>query len=354
MPEFQTVRFSEASPGLFSPVEIEEMMRVEFDRAERHQFPLVCTMIAIDRLGQLQDLYGYESRDEILRAVISMLRESLRDSDHLGMTADERFLAVFPHTTPETGALLAKRLLGNARKLRFERDGRSLRISLSIGIAHNRADGASSFETLLGVAEEGLIVADAGGGDRYVETELYHLYEKKRANGKRPRFSEAPASTTPAASTSPYARAPAHTPAPVPALHAPSREELFGRALIDVLVSQGHDAKLVAALTPDQIAALIKGLRDKREVAIAVGGESKDREIELLQRRIEKLSGVLGATEEELRRVAALKGIDIGVASIYKTVQGLSADAAQYQRKREMMKTIFEANFALKKELESG
>jgi diguanylate cyclase (GGDEF)-like protein len=353
MPEFQTVRFSEASPGLFSPEEIEALMRVEFDRAERHNFPLVCTMIAVDRLGQLQDLYGYESRDEILRAVIGMLRESLRDSDHLGMTADERFLAVFPHTTPETGALLAKRLLGNARKLRFERDGRSLRISLSIGIAHNRADGATSFETLLGVAEEGLIVADAGGGDRYVETELYHLYEKKRTNGKKPRFTEAPAPAASAPAPSPFARPPAVTP-PVAPPREPSREELFGRALIDVLVAQGHDAKLVAALNPDQIGALIKGLRDKKEVAIAVGGESKDREIDLLQRRIEKLSGLLGATEDELKRVAALKGIDIGLASIYKTVQGLAADANQYQRKRDMMKTIFEANFALKKELEAG
>jgi diguanylate cyclase (GGDEF)-like protein len=336
MPDFQTVRMSAQGQGLFSAAEIEALMRVEFDRARRHKFPMVFMRIAIDRLDQLHDLYGMEAQEEIVRAVTQTLRESMRDSDHLGMTTDDRFLAVFPHTTTETGQLLAKRLIATARKMRFDRDGRSLRISLSIGVAHNRDESATSFETLLAVAEDGLAVADAGGGDRYVETELYALYEKKRRRGG----AEAAGPIIVAA-----------PPAVVPLSREPTREELAARALIERLLAQGFDFDAINALEPDQIAAALRGFQEQKTQVEAGSAADKARQIELLERRIAKLTDLLGITEEELKRVAAMKGIELGMASIYRTVQGLSLDANQYERKREMMRTIFETNFHLRLQL---
>ncbi|MBL8858558.1 MAG: diguanylate cyclase [Planctomycetes bacterium] len=332
---------SDAGQGLFSGAEVESLMRVEFERARRHKFPLVCMRVAIDRLDQLHDLYGVESKDEILRTVTALMRDSMRDSDHLGITQDDRFLAVFPHTTPETGQMLAKRLIVSARKLRFDRDGRSLRISLSIGVAHNRDESASSFETLLAVADDGLAVADAGGGDRFVETELYALYENKRrraggGEGEKPLVIHAP--------PRPQAPAPREL----------TREETLGKALLDKLVASGFDIESLEAMPPDSIAAAIRSFHDQK-VAVAAGSDvDKDRQLDVLERRIAKLTHILGVTEDELRRVANMKGIDLGIASIYSTVQGLQADAQLYERKREMMKTIFEANFELKLRLKPG
>lgn len=356
MPDHQTARMSDSGQGLFSAGEIEGLMRVEFERARRHKFPLVCMRIAVDRLDQLHDLYGVESKDEILRAVTNALRESMRDSDHLGVTQDDRFLAIFPHTTPETGQMLARRLLATARKMRFERDGRSLRISLSIGVAHNRDESATSFETLLLVADDGLAVADGGGGDRFVETELYALYEKKRRRSGRDEDVPMVVSLPPRGGATP----PAPTPAPAPAAPAapvvrpPSREELFGRALIEKLLAEGIDITSGGALDPNQIAAAIRAFRGQKEKVEASSGADRQKQIELLERRIAKLTHSLGITEDELRRVASMKGIDLGVASIYRTVQGLNPEDDQAGLKREMMKTIFEANFQLKQALKPG
>jgi len=339
MPEFQSVRTSDEGQGLFSAAEIEGLMRVEFDRARRHKFPLVFLLIQVDRLDQLHDLYGVEAKEEIVRAVTQSLRDSMRDSDHLGMTADDRFLAVFPHTTTETGQMLARRLIAAARKMRFDRDGRLLRISLSIGVAHNRDETATSFETLLSVAEDGLAVADAGGGDRFVETELYALYEKKRKRGG-------------AAGDERHVvvGAPPETAAPAPP-HQPTREEMLARAMIDRLMAQGFDFDALSALEPDTIAAALRSFQEQKSQIEAGSDADKARQIELLERRIAKLTDLLGITEEELKRVAAMKGIDLGLASIYRTVQGLSLEAAQYERKREMMRTIFETNFHLRQKL---
>jgi hypothetical protein len=264
----------------------------------------------------------------------------MRDSDHLGMTPDDRFLAVFPHTTPETGQMLARRPIANARKMRFDRDGRSLRISLSIGVAHNKDAAATTFETLLAVAEDGLAVADGGGGDRFVETELYSLYAKKqKAAGSQ---GDVPVVVAP----------PPHVEVAVPpGPRPPTREDIVAKALLQKLIAQGFDLDVLSALEPDTIAAALRNFQNQKAEVQAGSAEDKARQIEMLERRIAKLTDILGITEDELKRVAAMKGLDLGVSSIYRSVQGLSQDEGQYQRKREMMKTIFEANFELRKKL---
>jgi diguanylate cyclase (GGDEF)-like protein len=344
MPEFPSTQFAEHGRGLFSPVEIERLMRAEFDRAQRHKYPIVCLLIAVDRLDQLQDLYGIESKDEILEGVVGVLRGATRDSDYLGFLRDDRIVALFPHTAPESGAMLAKRLLAGAKKLRFERDGRSLRVSLSIGVSHNRHEGTLSFDTLLQVAEDGLEVADSGGGDRFVETELYQLYERKRrGRGAEP-------AARPEAVLAPLP-SPAGMPPLAPGPAEPTPAGRLGEAILDLLASQGHSLDSLASLDRDAIAQLIRSLADEKSAAPSEDLDEARRKVDVLERRIAKLTHLLGITEEELKRIAAMKGLDLGVASIYRTVQGLGDDAAQKEKKREMMKVIFEANFELKQQI---
>lgn len=349
MPEFRTVRESDASQGLFTPVEVEELMRVEFARSVRHKYPVVCMALGIDRLGQLSDLYGYESKEEILRALLGVLRAETRDSDFLCLRQDDRLIAMFPHTPPELGSFLARRLIAAIKKQRFERDGRSLRVSLSIGIAHNRHEKAISFETLVRVAEEGLTVADAAGGDRYVETELYQLFEKKRRqqelDKERRELYDGLIAALP--------RAPLQAIAGMP----PAPGDKLSDNLLEILRSLGIEVDPKQPLDREQIAQAIARLADQRVPEPVADGQNDGdllearRTIDNLERRIAKLSHVLGVTEEELKRIAAMKNIELGVASIYRTVQGLSDDSAEKEKKKEMMKTIFQANFELKKRL---
>ena len=133
---FPTVNFSDSEAGLFTPAEIRRLMRIEFERAVRYDYPIVCTLIEVDRLESLHDLYGYESKEEILNSVIGLMRSMTRSSDFLGCMRDNRLMATFPHTHREVAAKLAERLLQGVRKLRFDSDGRTLRSTLSIGISY--------------------------------------------------------------------------------------------------------------------------------------------------------------------------------------------------------------------------
>ena len=61
------------------------------------------------------------------------------------------------------------------------------------------------------------------------------------------------------------------------------------------------------------------------------------------------------ATNTKTRvKIAVSKGVDTGVASIYRTVQGLTGDEDDYQRKKEMLILIFEANIALQRKFLGG
>lgn len=350
MQEFPASRAQSQSGGLFSPRELEGQMRVEFERAQRHKYPIVCMLIAIDRLSQLQDLYGRESKTEIMRGVHGVLRTSLRDHDLVGWLGDERLLAIFPQTPPAVAAVLARRVLAGARKLRFERDGRTLGVSLSIGVAHNQHPGSLSFETLARVAEEGLAVAHAAGGDRFVETELYQLYEqRKKQDATRRAREEALVGAPPA----PEAReAETRTPG--------ARGEAGGRGvkvdaktkeerLRELLSTTGYGTEEFRNLDLDTVVRAIQSLRESN------GAQSEDdlgaarRRIDVLERRISKLTNTLGITEEELQRVAKMKGIELGISSVYRGVQGLADDASQRELKVEMMKDIFLANMKVQK-----
>ena len=75
---------------------------------------------------------------------------------------------------------------------------------------------------------------------------------------------------------------------------------------------------------------------------------SFSQEMDALSRRMEKLAAGLEITEEELRRALAQKGFDPGVASLYRTVQGLEEEETDQELKRAMMSKIFEANLELR------
>jgi hypothetical protein len=90
-------------------------------------------------------------------------------------------------------------------------------------------------------------------------------------------------------------------------------------------------------------------LYDERKKAVEAQMREHKRQVDMLEKRIAKLTGILGVTEEELQRVMAMKSIDAGVASIYKTVQGLGAGDPQKEEKKAMMAEIFQQNKAFQK-----
>ena len=145
-------------------------------------------------------------------------------------------------------------------------------------------------------------------------------------------------------------------------------EDRLGIALADEADRyEGEDADLRRAIDAEFRAFAERGdtnmggLRDRildefqsrieaaRREAAAAREAVRDREVDLLQRRIQKMSEALEANEARLAEVARIGNFDDGLASVYKSVQGLRPEAQQFARKKELMAEIFKANLALQK-----
>jgi len=314
MPELPSATFSADDDGLFSPEEIRQLMEAECRRATRYRYPVTAMSLRVDRLDQLGDLYGVQSREAILRAVTGVIRRNTRESDFLGYLSGATFYAIFPHTEAAVGPALSSRLLADAAGLQFDEGQARLQITLSIGLTHRLAGEEAVLETLRGETTEAVELASSRGGNR---CEVY----------------EPPA--------------PAGLPAGV------TDPDQLGRQLEQML------AEKTAAFFSSMGEAMPDfGGREQEVLALAMqkmeaAHEEMRREhalqVEKLERRLRRVSDSLEETEDALRRTAqaSASGEDTGIASIYRSVQGLSNVENDVGLKKELMSKIFEANLEL-------
>ncbi len=169
MPQEPTPQPSDADSGLFSLSQIMHLMRVEFGRAQRYNYSICCVLLAVDRLAELRDLYGYDSKEAILDEVVKLTKTQVRLCDFLGRLADDRLLIVVPHTAAVGARSLADRLIAGVRELKFESDGRRLRVTVSIGLTCSAGNDTMFFDSLLAASEAALVEAMHAGGDRIAE-----------------------------------------------------------------------------------------------------------------------------------------------------------------------------------------
>jgi GGDEF domain-containing protein len=315
------------------------LMRLELDRALRHGYPISCIVIGLDGFDEEHHLPW---RTLLMPAIFQELKAVTFQNDVRGLGVwTERFqVALFPHVMPERSMELAEQVLERCRALHVQGVPDTEPISLSIGISHNQHPGPLSFETIVEEAETGMGIAQSAGGNRVaqareVERELDRLRDE--VEGQIQEIQEF--------QTKLFA-------------DVENKDELWGNQLvskvIDLFRREPDQSEGVLRVEKEVIALLKAELATWRESSDAGRLIESQRQIDMLERRVTKLTESLGLTEAELKRVASLKSIDLGISSIYRTIQGLKSDEDNAEQKREMLKNIFEANVALRAELASS
>lgn len=120
-----------------------------------------------------------------------------------------------------------------------------------------------------------------------------------------------------------------------------------------IFVAWGGDEHSLTPMQEEVVRVSIAELRKERRRSRQVLIDQHRKEMDILERRLTKLSIELERTEAELARVAArgLRSEDSGLASEYSEVQGLAANDSDYERKGALMSAIFEANLELQAKL---
>jgi diguanylate cyclase (GGDEF)-like protein len=154
----------------------------EVERAVRHYKPLSVAFIDIDRFKPVNDTYGHNSGDAVLRQVANLIADGVRVSDTFGRYGGEEFMLILPETIPEDAVRLAEELrtLVQQETLRIAGD-QTLKVTISVGVAGGR--GAElQLDMLVDRADAAMYAAKSMGRNRtYLFRELDESAPVRRA-----------------------------------------------------------------------------------------------------------------------------------------------------------------------------
>jgi diguanylate cyclase (GGDEF)-like protein len=153
--------------GLLNHRAFHERLRYEWERAQRHGEPLALLMIDLDHFKRVNDTYGHQSGDRILKQVAVLLSRLARKVDTVGRYGGEEFAALLPKTTAQQAGKIAERLRKVVERHPFGPDGVVIPVTLSIGVASAPAD-ATGPDHLVSVADKALYRAKEQGRNRTV------------------------------------------------------------------------------------------------------------------------------------------------------------------------------------------
>lgn len=137
--------------------------------AHRHNEQLSILMFDLDHFKLINDQYGHNVGDEVLREMSRRMRECFRKSDLPGRWGGEEFIALLPHTSIVTAQQVAERLRSQLADQPVATGGGEVHVTVSAGGAQ-RCNG-DTLESLLARADTALYSAKHGGRNR-VEIDL--------------------------------------------------------------------------------------------------------------------------------------------------------------------------------------
>lgn len=162
--------------GLHNRKYLQERLDAEISRARRYKTPLSCLLFDIDFFKVVNDMYGYEWGDVLLKNFADKLKAMIRKEDVLTRYGDEEFIVILPNTSEDNAFLFAERFRRNIEKMEFIPAGEEERHPITV------SGGISTYPCLANVEE------DANTVIRYAEHALYNA--KKRGKNKIVQFSQ--------------------------------------------------------------------------------------------------------------------------------------------------------------------
>jgi diguanylate cyclase (GGDEF)-like protein len=151
--------------GLANRRSCEDTLAAELSRAERYPAPLAVVLADLDDFKDVNDRFGHQAGDVVLREFAALLRENLRDIDLAGRWGGEEFLLLLPGTDLEGAARVAERVRQALHhRILLSVEGEPIPVTASFGVAEYPT--ADSAPALFAAADAALYEAKRQGKNR--------------------------------------------------------------------------------------------------------------------------------------------------------------------------------------------
>jgi diguanylate cyclase (GGDEF)-like protein len=152
---------TDALTGLANRAALDGRFAVALEQARRYHRPLSIVMLDIDHFKRINDEFGHQTGDRVLREIAGLLQSCLRGTDAVGRWGGEEFLVLCPETNGQQAEVFAERICERVRAFSF---GSGQPQSVSAGVAE--LGPADTADSLLRRADAALYRAKRDGRDR--------------------------------------------------------------------------------------------------------------------------------------------------------------------------------------------
>jgi diguanylate cyclase (GGDEF)-like protein/PAS domain S-box-containing protein len=165
--------------GLYNHRYLEEVIEAEFHRTRRYVHSLAIIMLDIDYFKSINDLYGHQFGDFVLRQFALQIKKMVRRYDIVVRFGGEEFIIVSPGIDRGQALVLSQRILEALNLHNFGNKKHRVKLKVSIGAVSYPEDRATSGMDLVNSAEQVLDKAKESGGNR-----VYLLTDIKKRHGE--------------------------------------------------------------------------------------------------------------------------------------------------------------------------
>ena len=163
--ELERLATTDSLTGLANRRAFRERVTLELKRLDRYGGEACLMMMDLDHFKAVNDSYGHDAGDAVLRAVAQRVSGQLRETDTFGRLGGEEFAVLAAGTPVEQGAMVAHRLLSSVREQPVIWNGLEIAVTTSIGMTALRA-GDGSIDAALARADQALYASKDGGRNR--------------------------------------------------------------------------------------------------------------------------------------------------------------------------------------------
>lgn len=165
--ELENLATTDALTGAWNRRSLELEFQRLLTRCLRHQETLSVMMLDVDYFKRINDNYGHQAGDEVLRQLVINAKTEIRGDDYLARYGGEEFCLLLPATTEEDAEKLAERLRVSFAELSVEWRGLEISSTISIGVASS-THISLDFSSLLEAADAALYQAKQMGRNQVI------------------------------------------------------------------------------------------------------------------------------------------------------------------------------------------
>jgi len=164
--ELEQIAAFDSLSGLLNRRSLFTRMAIEIERSIRLDVPLTGLMIDIDWFKNINDNYGHQCGDGVIREIGARLMAGLRKYDYAGRYGGEEFFVVLSNSTEQQAQGIAERFRRDMEDMRLECGGEQIGVTVSIGVG--RYAPGESQESRIERADRAMYQAKQSGRNRIV------------------------------------------------------------------------------------------------------------------------------------------------------------------------------------------